>query len=111
MQRLLPFQGWRLSFMQGIVFAVFVIFAFRMYQLTIVENAQYQTRANDNRLSELPVAAPRGTIRDRNDQDLAVNVPAYNVLIVPAVLPASQDEVLRIYNRLSALTRVPPTRA
>ena len=111
MQRLLPFQGWRLSFMQGIVFAVFVIFSLRMYQLTIVESAQYITRAEDNRLSELPVAAPRGTIRDRNNVALAINVPAYNVRIVPAALPANQDEVLRIYNRLSSLTRVPPTRA
>lgn len=111
MQRLLPFQGWRLSFLQGIVFAVFAIFSVRMYQLTIVESAQYQTRANDNRLNELPVAAPRGTIRDRNNVALAVNVPAYNVRIVPAALPVNQDEVLRIYNRLSALTRVPATRA
>lgn len=111
MQRLQPFQGWRLSFMQGVVVAIFIIFAFRMYQLSIVENVQYQTRANDNRLSELPVAAPRGTIRDRNDQPLAINVPAYNVRVVPAALPSNQEEVLRIYNRLSALTRVPPTRA
>ena len=111
MQRLQPFQGWRLSFIQGIVVAVFLVFGFRMYQLTIVESAQYQTRANDNRLSELPVAAPRGTIRDRNNQPLAINVPAYNVRVVPAALPANQEEVLRIYNRLSALTRVPPTRA
>lgn len=111
MQRLLPFQGWRLSFFQGIVFAVFVIFGVRMYQLTIVESNQYQIRANDNRLSELPVSAPRGTIRDRNNIALAVNVPAYNVRVVPAELPENQDEVLRIYNRLSALTRVPPTRA
>ncbi len=111
MQRLQPFQGWRLSFIQGFVVAVFLVFGLRMYQLTIVESAQYQTRANDNRLSELPVAAPRGTIRDRNDQPLAINVPAYNVRVVPAALPVNQEEVLRIYNRLSALTQVPPTRA
>ena len=39
MQRLSPFQGWRLSFFTGIIFAIFVIFGFRMYQLQIVENA------------------------------------------------------------------------
>ena len=111
MQRLLPFQGWRLSFFQGIVFAVFVIFAVRMYQLQIVENQTYQLAANENRLSELPVAAPRGTITDRYGVKLAVNVPAYNVRVVPAALPSGEDEVLRIYNRLSALTGVPPTRA
>ncbi len=111
MQRLYPFQGWRLSFFTGIIFAIFVIFGFRMYQLQIVENAQYQDRANQNRLSEVPVAAPRGTIKDRNDVALAINVPAYDVRVTPALLPSNQDEVLRIYNRLSALTSVPPTRA
>ncbi len=111
MQRLLPFQGWRLSFFVGIVFAVFALFAIRMYQLQIIENPQYQARANENRLSEVPLAAPRGTIRDRNNVALAINVPAYDVRITPALLPSSTDEVLRIYNRLSALTSVPPTRA
>src|SRR4051812_27546405 len=111
MQQLLPFQGWRLSFFTGIIFAVFVIFGFRMYQLQIVENAQYQDRANQNRLSEIPVAAARGTIKDRNDVALAINVPAYDVRVTPALLPSNPDEVLRIYNRLSALTSVPPTRA
>ena len=111
MQRLNPFQGWRLSFFQGIIFAVFVLFGVRMYQLQIVQNDQLQAAANENRLSELPEAAPRGTITDRYGVKLAINVPAYNVRVVPASLPSSEDEVLRIYNRLSALTGVPPTRA
>src|SRR3954453_10954840 len=103
MQRLLPFQGWRLSFLIGIIFAIFVVFAIRMYQFQIIDNAQYQDRANQNRLSEVPVAAPRGTIKDRNDVALAINVPAYDVRVTPALLPSNPDEVLRIYNRLSAL--------
>lgn len=111
MQRLLPFQGWRLSFFQGIIFAVFALFAVRMYQLQIVETAQNQARANENRLSEVPVAAPRGTIRDRFDLPLAVNVPAYDVRVTPAELPGGEVDVLRIFNHLSALTGVPPTRA
>jgi penicillin-binding protein 2 len=111
MQGLQPFQGWRLTFFQGIVFAVFVIFSVRMYQMQIVQYNEYQTAVNAQRLSELPIAAPRGVMIDRNGVELAINVPAYNVTIVPAALPSNQDEVLRIYNRLSALTNVPPTRA
>ncbi|MBK9750598.1 MAG: penicillin-binding protein 2 [Chloroflexi bacterium] len=111
MQRPTPFQGWRLTFFQGMVFAVFVLFGVRMYQLQVSEHDDAQAAVNENRLSELPVSAPRGVIRDRNDVPLAVNVPAYNVTIIPASVPANEDEVLRIYNRLSALTGVPPTRA
>jgi penicillin-binding protein 2 len=111
MQGLHPFQGWRLTLFQGMIFAVFVLFGIRMYQLQVIEQETFQAAANENRLSELPVAAPRGVIRDRYDVPLAINVPAYNVTIVPAALPVNDEEVLRIYNRLSALTEVPPTRA
>jgi penicillin-binding protein 2 len=111
MGRLLPFQGWRLTFLQGIVFAVFLVFGVRMVQLQIFEYDNLQAAANENRLSELPLAAPRGVMSDRYSRPLAINVPAFNVTVIPAALPDRQDEVLRIYNRLSALTGVPPTRA
>ncbi|MFN8378824.1 MAG: penicillin-binding protein 2 [Anaerolineae bacterium] len=111
MGRILPFQGWRLTFFQGIVAAVFIIFGLRMFQLQVVQFDDMQAAANENRLQELPLAAARGTMSDRNGVPLAINVPAFNVTVIPAELPSSQDETLRIYNRLSALTGVPPTRA
>ena len=111
MGRILPFQGWRLTFLQGIVIAVFLIFGLRMFQLQVVQYDDMQAAANENRLQELPLAAARGSMSDRNGVPLAINVPAFNVTVIPAALPASQEETLRIYNRLSALTGVPPTRA
>lgn len=111
MQKLLPFQGWRLTIFQGAIFAIFLIFSLRMYQLQIIESDFHQLRADENRLNELPVAAPRGIIVDRNNAPLAINSPAYNVTIIPAALPIDEEETFRIYNRLSALTGVPPTAA
>lgn len=108
--RLLPFQGWRLTFFQAVMVAVFCIFGIRMYQLQIVQHDTFQARADENRLNELPIAAPRGVIFDRNGKVLAGNAPAFNVTIVPAELPDSEAETLDIYNRLSALVDVPPTR-
>lgn len=108
---LLPFQGWRLTFLQGVMFAVFVIFALRMYQLQIVDNVDAQIAADENRLNSVPLPADRGVIFDRYDRTLASNVPAYIVTVVPAELPADREEELAIFNRLSALTGVPPTRA
>lgn len=111
MQQNSPFTGWRLTFFYGIMFAIFAVFAVRMYQFMIMDNASWQASANANRLNELPVAAARGTIKDRYDVPLAVNVPAFNVRIVPAALPVDEDETLRIYNQISALTGIPPTAA
>jgi len=108
--RLIPFQAWRLTFFQAVIFAVFLIFGIRMYELQVVEHDEFELVADENRFSQLPIASRRGAIFDRNDQRLAFNVPAYNVTIVPAQLPDDVEAELDVYNRLSALVGVPPTR-
>ena len=108
--RLIPFQTWRLTFLQAVIFAVFLIFVIRMYELQVLRHSYYQSFADDNRLKALPIAARRGAIFDRNDRRLAFNVPAYNVTIIPAQLPDAEADELAVYNRLSALVDVPPTR-
>ncbi len=107
--RLLPFQGWRLTFFQGIVFAIFLLFSVRMYDMQILQRDEFQLLADDNRLNELPISASRGVIFDRYGKSLAANVPAYNVTIIPAALPSDEVAELAIFNRLSALVDVPPT--
>lgn len=108
--RLIPFQSWRLTFFQAVIFAVFLIFGIRMYELQVVRQGEFQAAADENRLSELPIPARRGAIFDRNDQRLAFNVPAYNVTVIPAQLPGDEAAELDVFNRLSALVGVPPTR-
>lgn len=108
--RILPFQSWRLTFFQAIIFAVFLVFTIRMYELQIVRTDEFEILADDNRLNQLPIPSRRGVIFDRNDQRLAFNVPAFNVTIIPAELPLNEEAELEIFNRLSALVDVPPTR-
>jgi penicillin-binding protein 2 len=93
------------------MFAVFLLFSFRMYQLQIAQYDEYRVAADDNRFDELPIPAPRGVVFDRYNRPLAINVPAFNVTIIPAALPASLEETVAIYNRLSALIDIPPTAA
>lgn len=109
--RLFPFQGWRLTLFQGIMFGVFLFFAVRMYDFQVVHYDEFQAAADENRLSELPIPSMRGVIFDRYGQPLAINAPAFNVTIVPAELPDDEIRVFDIYNRLSALVDVPPTAA
>ncbi len=108
--RLIPFQTWRLSFFQAVILAVFLVFVIRMYQFQVVDSAYYESRANANRLSQLPIPSRRGAIFDRSDNRLAFNVPAFNVTIIPAELPGDEAGELEIFNRLSALVGIPPTR-
>lgn len=107
--RLFPFQGWRLTFFQAVVFAVFCVFSLRLYQLQVIEYDFYNDLADGNRFKALPLAAQRGAIRDRYDVRLAFNVPAYNVTIIPAELPSNDQARVDIFTRLSALVGVPPT--
>ena len=108
--RLVPFQTWRLTFFQAVIFAVFLIFGIRMYELQVIRHEEFEIAADGLRFKQLPIAARRGAIFDRNDQRLAFNVPAYNVTIIPAQLPSDVEEELDVFNRLSALVGVPPTR-
>lgn len=111
MRHLEPFQGWRLTFFQGVIVAVLVIFAIRMYDLQILSSEPFVAEADENRLSQLPVPSNRGVIYDRYNNLLAKNAPAYIVEIIPAELPVTTEERYAIYNRLSALVGVPPTRS
>ncbi|MCY3834988.1 MAG: penicillin-binding transpeptidase domain-containing protein [Anaerolineaceae bacterium] len=99
--------GWRLSLFRFVVLAVFIVFVLRLYQLQIIEHDQYIIDADENRLSELPQQAIRGIMVDRNNRELAVNVPSYNVTIIPAALPLDPAAELAIFNRISALTNAP----
>jgi penicillin-binding protein 2 len=111
MRNMDSFQGWRLTFFQGVLFAVFAIFAIRMYDLQVVREEDFQAAADENRLSILPISADRGVIYDRYNNLLASNAPAYIVEITPAELPSVTADRYRIYEKISALTGVPPTYA
>jgi len=110
-RRILPFQGWRLVLFQAVVVFSLVVLALRTAELQFGRGEQFVRDAEENRLQLVLIAAPRGAIYDRNRVPLAKNDPAYSVQIVPAELPDDPQDVLDLYNRLSAMIDVPATRA
>ena len=110
-RRILPFQGWRLVLFQAVVMFSLIVLVMRTAELQFGRGEQFVRDAEENRLQLVLQPAPRGAIYDRNRVPLAKNDPAYNVQIVPANLPDDPQDVLEIYNRLSALIDVPATRA
>lgn len=73
--------------------AVFVLLAGRLFQLQVLEGDQYARRAQRNFVQSVDVEAPRGRIFDAKQRPLAVNRPAYTLMITarPRVLVASDD--------------------
>jgi penicillin-binding protein 2 len=48
-----------------------------------VQGTEYRQLAENNRLREVPIQAPRGTILEREGRSLAENIPSYNLRIDP----------------------------
>jgi penicillin-binding protein 2 len=103
----LQIESWRLGLTYLIILALAILFIFRLYNLQIVQGPEFETRADDNRFTNISIPAPRGVIYDRNGFQLVRNIPAFNIVITPALLPDSDAEVGIIYKYLSELTGVP----
>ena len=108
----------------GAVVGLFVLFgalATGFFRVQVLASSTYKLRADENRLRRLDVAAPRGTVYDRNGLIIADNVPGYTVTILPAsydsviatvaelrpYLPLSDVQVSRLEARLRLYPRQP----
>ncbi len=74
----------RLAVAGGFVLLCFTLLFIRFVWLQVVQHNYYQTRAEDNRISLVPVVPNRGLILDRNGIVLARNYSAYTLEITPS---------------------------
>ena len=58
----------------------------RLFYLQVIQHDLYSSRAEDNRISIVPLAPNRGLILDRNGVVLARNYSAYTLEITPALV-------------------------
>jgi penicillin-binding protein 2 len=98
---------WRMLVFCGIAVGALLIFAIRLFNLQIIQGADYRIKADDNRTNIINLPAPRGIIYDRNGYMLARNIAAYNIVITPSDLPDDPGEVQNIYRSLSRLIDLP----
>lgn len=88
-----------------LVVVAFIVLAYNLYQIQVVQGQQYTQAAEENRVRLIRTTAARGIMYDRNGQVLVRNEPQFNVSIVPADLPQEeQDEILK---KLSVLIDAP----
>lgn len=74
----------RILFTGGFVFFCFLLLLVRFVYLQVVEHDYYTTRAEDNRISLVPITPNRGNIVDRNGVILARNYSAFTLEITPS---------------------------
>lgn len=63
----------------------------RLWQIQMVTGEKYRLLADQNRLRDVDVPAPRGVIYDRNGEILARNQPSFSVVIVPGDIPDDEE--------------------
>ncbi len=83
----------------ALVIGAFSLLFVRFVYLQVVQHDYYHTKAEDNRISIVPVAPNRGQILDRNGIVLARNYSAYTLEIFPrkvADLEHTIDELAKV---------------
>jgi penicillin-binding protein 2 len=78
------------------------VLLFRLFDLQVLQQDYYATRADQNRMRLSAVAPVRGLVYDRNGAVLAQNTPAFVLEIVPEQVKSLDDTL----QRLSQLIRI-----
>lgn len=100
-------QTWRILVFGFAIIAIFLVYLGRLFSLQILENTEWVTLAEENRISRINLPTQRGIVFDRNDYILAQNIPSYNVVVIPSELPDDLGEIQEIYRRISEMVGVP----
>ncbi|NWG30675.1 MAG: penicillin-binding protein 2 [Rhodocyclaceae bacterium] len=77
----------RIAVAGALVLVCFALLFGRFFWLQVLHHDYYKTRAEDNRISLLPIVPNRGLIVDRNGEVLARNYSAYTLEITPSQVP------------------------
>ena len=82
----------RVYFIQYLVLAVFIALGIRFYVLQVARHDDYQARAENNRIREIPIPASRGAILDRTGERVLVDsASAFNVVVTPEDITNRED--------------------
>lgn len=83
----------RLRGFEYLVLAIFIVLGFRFYVLQVARHEDYKARAENNRIRDIPILAPRGAILDRNGVVLVDNTPAFNVVVFPEDITDREETI------------------
>ena len=72
----------RLTAVQYIVLGIFMILAYGLWRLQVVQSDMYASLAEKNRVRNVPILAPRGKILDREGRIIVDNYPSFTALLL-----------------------------
>ena len=72
----------RLSAVQYVILAIFLFLAYGLWRLQVSQSNMYATLAEQNRIRNVPILAPRGNIYDRNGRLIVENYRSVTALLL-----------------------------
>jgi penicillin-binding protein 2 len=95
----------RISIAGAAVMVAFGLLLLRFFYLQVIQHDYYHTKAEDNRISIVPITPNRGNIIDRNGVVLARNYSAYTLEIAPGKVADLESTI----NDLAAIIEIRPS--
>ncbi|HEY8640790.1 MAG TPA: penicillin-binding protein 2, partial [Solirubrobacterales bacterium] len=97
----------RVAILGGVALVMFAVIFFRLWYLQVLSGDKYLVEANNNRIREIRVTAPRGQILDRNGQVLVENRTSLALQLNPQKLPGNAGERRAELTRLGHAAGIP----
>src|SRR5229473_7904485 len=72
----------RLTAAQYIILGVFLVLAYGLWRLQVMQSDYYSLAAEKNRIRNVPILAPRGKIVDREGRPIVDNYPSFSALLL-----------------------------
>src|SRR5271169_3982914 len=72
----------RLTAVQYFVLFIFLLLAYGLWRLQVMQSGKYASLAEKNRVRNVPILAPRGKILDREGRIIVDNYPSFTALLL-----------------------------
>jgi penicillin-binding protein 2 len=72
----------RLTAVQYVVLFIFLLLAYGLWKLQVMQSGKYALLAEQNRVRNVPILAPRGKILDREGRIIVDNYPSFSALLL-----------------------------
>ena len=90
----------RLYVILYLVIAIFIALGVRFGVLQVARSDFYKEKAENNRIREIPILAPRGAILDREERVLVDNRSAFNIVLAPDLITDRAETVSVLVDNL-----------
>jgi penicillin-binding protein 2 len=72
----------RLTAAQYMILGIFLVLAYGLWRLQVMQSGYYSLAAEKNRIRNVPILAPRGKILDREGRTIVDNYPSFSALLM-----------------------------